>query len=192
MGHTPNPDFVPTTEYTEYSEQKTNGNDVDTDMTDMTVNKTDGTDALKGAQFKLYRTDAKLNLTHVDVKVKELSDDDLTAAGVTKAADTIYYTVDREGTNLIDMTNASTAVVYGLDKDSTYYLEETKAPDGYNLLDEEKEVNLGSETSIDVVNKAGAELPSTGGMGTTMFYIVGSVLVIGAAVVLISKRRMAR
>ena len=43
-----------------------------------------------------------------------------------------------------------------------------------------------------VENKKGAELPTTGGMGTTMFYIVGSVLVIGTAVVLISKRRMAR
>ena len=47
-------------------------------------------------------------------------------------------------------------------------------------------------TPLVVVNKTGAELPSTGGIGTTMFYIVGSVLVIGAAVVLISKRRMAR
>ncbi|MBP3897363.1 MAG: LPXTG cell wall anchor domain-containing protein [Mogibacterium sp.] len=158
----------------------------------MTVNKTDGTNALKGAQFKLYRTDAALELTHVDVKLRALTDAELTAAGVTKAADTVYYTVDPQGTNLIDMTDASSAVVYGLDKDSTYYLEETKAPAGYNLLKEEKEVSLGSTTSIDVVNQAGSVLPSTGGIGTTMFYIVGSVLVIGAAVVLISKRRMAR
>ena len=47
-------------------------------------------------------------------------------------------------------------------------------------------------TPVVVVNKTGAELPSTGGIGTTMFYVVGSVLVIGAAVVLISKRRMTR
>ena len=45
---------------------------------------------------------------------------------------------------------------------------------------------------ITVENNAGSELPSTGGIGTTLFYVVGSVLVIGAAVVLISKRRMAR
>ena len=183
---------VSNTEYSQYSEQKTEGKTVETDLTDMTVNKTDGSKALKGAQFKLYRTDSNLELTHVDVKLRALTDAELTAANVTKAADTVYYTVDPDGTNLIDMTEASSAVVYGLDKDSTYYLEETKAPEGYNLLEEEKEVNLGSTTSIDVVNKAGSVLPSTGGMGTTMFYIVGSVLVIGAAVVLISKRRMAR
>jgi LPXTG-motif cell wall-anchored protein len=46
--------------------------------------------------------------------------------------------------------------------------------------------------AVKIKNQKGAELPSTGGIGTTMFYVVGSVLVIGAAVVLISKRRMAR
>lgn len=156
----------------------------------MTVNKTDGTDALKGAQFKLYRTDEALNLAHVDVMLRALTDDELTAAGVTKADDTVYYTVDPDGTNLIDMTDASSAVVYGLDKDSTYYLEETVAPDGYNRLDEEQEVNLGSKTSIDVVNNAGSVLPSTGGIGTTMFYVIGAILVIGAGVVLVTRRRM--
>jgi LPXTG-motif cell wall-anchored protein len=43
-----------------------------------------------------------------------------------------------------------------------------------------------------IKNTKGTELPSTGGMGTTVFYVVGSALVIGAAVLLISKRRMAR
>jgi len=41
-----------------------------------------------------------------------------------------------------------------------------------------------------VVNLAGTELPSTGGIGTTIFYVVGAILVIGAGVVLITKRRM--
>ena len=41
-----------------------------------------------------------------------------------------------------------------------------------------------------VVNTEGVQLPSTGGIGTTMFHVVGSVLVIGAAVLLISKKRM--
>lgn len=188
---------VSNTEYTEYSEQKTNGKTVDSDLTDMTVNKTDGTSALKGAQFKLYRTDAAVNANHADVKLRQLTDAELTAAGVTKADDTVYYTVDPDGTNLIDMAQKSgdeylysSAVVYGLDKDSTYYLEETKAPEGYNLLDEEQEVNLGSTTSIDVVNEAGSVLPTTGGIGTTIFYVLGSLLVIGCGIVLVSKRRM--
>lgn len=45
-------------------------------------------------------------------------------------------------------------------------------------------------TAVVVVNKAGTELPSTGGMGTTIFYVLGSILVIGAAVLLVTKKRM--
>ena len=44
--------------------------------------------------------------------------------------------------------------------------------------------------SADVVNKSGATLPETGGMGTTVFYVVGSVLVLGAGVLLVTKKRM--
>ena len=44
--------------------------------------------------------------------------------------------------------------------------------------------------TITVENKKGAELPSTGGMGTTIFYVIGTILVIGAGVVLVSRKRM--
>ncbi|MGM9565288.1 isopeptide-forming domain-containing fimbrial protein [Evtepia sp.] len=44
--------------------------------------------------------------------------------------------------------------------------------------------------STDVVNKAGSTLPETGGIGTTIFYVVGGILVIGAGVVLVTKKRM--
>ena len=47
-----------------------------------------------------------------------------------------------------------------------------------------------SINSIKVVNQAGKELPSTGGMGTTLFYAIGAILVLGSAVVLITKKRM--
>ncbi len=189
---------VSNTEYTEYSEQKTEGNTVETDLTDMTINKTDGTNALKGAQFKLYRTDEALELDHVDVKLRQLTDDELEAAGVTKADDTVYYTVDPEGTNLIDMAQKdangeylySSAVVYGLDKDSTYYLRETKAPEGYNILENEETVNLGSQNVINIVNNAGTVLPSTGGIGTTIFHTAGIALVLGAGVLLVAKKRV--
>jgi LPXTG-motif cell wall-anchored protein len=43
---------------------------------------------------------------------------------------------------------------------------------------------------VTVVNKAGTELPSTGGIGTTIFYVVGGLLVIGAAVILIARRKV--
>ena len=43
-----------------------------------------------------------------------------------------------------------------------------------------------------VNNQSGSELPSTGGMGTTIFYVAGSILLIGAAVLLITKKRMGK
>ena len=46
------------------------------------------------------------------------------------------------------------------------------------------------KTAIVVINQAGTELPSTGGMGTTLFYVFGAVLMLGAAVLLVTKRRM--
>ena len=45
-------------------------------------------------------------------------------------------------------------------------------------------------TDVEVENKTGSLLPSTGGMGTTLFYIFGAILVIGSGVVLITKKRM--
>ncbi len=180
-------------EFSQYSEQETNKKTIEVVLEKLKINKTDGTNALKGAQFKLYRTDATSvpAADHTPVPVRVLSNAELTAAGIIKEADTIYYEVEKGGTNYtIDMTDASSAVVYSLDKDSTYYLQETKAPDGYNLLEEEKEVHLNTTTSIDVENNSGSILPSTGGIGTTIFYIVGGALVLGAVVVLIARRRV--
>ncbi len=181
-------------EFSQYSEQETNKNTIKVFLEKLKINKTDGSKALKGAQFELYRTDATCDppaADHTPVPVRVLSNAELTAAGIIKEADTVYYEVEKDGTNFtIDMTNASSAVVYSLDKDSTYYLRETKAPDGYNLLENEIEVHLNTTTSINVVNNSGSILPSTGGIGTTIFYIVGGALVLGAVVVLIARRRV--
>ncbi len=181
-------------EFSQYSEQETNKKTIEVVLEKLKINKTDGTNALKGAQFELYRTDATCDppaADHTPVPVRVLSNPELTAAGIIKEADTVYYEVEKDGTNFtIDMTNASSAVVYSLDKDSTYYLQETKAPDGYNLLEKEIEVHLNETNSINVVNNSGSILPSTGGIGTTIFYIVGGALVLGAVVVLIARRRV--
>ena len=180
-------------EFSQYSKQETNKKTIEVVLEKLKNNKTDGTNALKGAQFKLYRTDATSvpAADHTPVPVRVLSNAELTAAGIIKEADTIYYEVEKDGTNYtIDMTDASSAVVYSLDKDSTYYLQETKAPDGYNLLENEIEVHLNETNSINVVNNSGSILPSTGGIGTTIFYIVGGALVLGAVVVLIARRRV--
>ena len=85
--------------------------------------------------------------------------------------------------------------------DGAYYLEETAAPAGYNLLDAPVSVTVnGANTATaglsaltvtkDIANNTGAILPSTGGIGTTIFYVLGAVLVIGAGVLLVTRRRM--
>lgn len=93
--------------------------------------------------------------------------------------------------------------IKGLDAD-TYYLTETAAPAGYNklagpvtiVIGENGVVNGTTEApqgvnEVKILNQTGAELPSTGGIGTTIFYVAGGVLVIGAAALLIAKRKKA-
>lgn len=90
----------------------------------------------------------------------------------------------------------------GLDAD-TYYLREIEALPGYNILSGDKEFTIigattpaGSDTptysliTVKVENKSGTELPSTGGMGTTLFYVIGGTLVLAAVVLLVTKKRM--
>ncbi len=92
--------------------------------------------------------------------------------------------------------------IQGLDAD-TYYLTETAAPAGYNklagavtiVIGENGVVNGTTEApqgvdEVKVLNQSGTELPSTGGMGTTLFYVLGSVLVLGAVVLLVTRKRM--
>ena len=81
----------------------------------------------------------------------------------------------------------------GLDVDKTYKLEELEAPDGYNKLTDKVTVTA-SGSPLDfadqnIQNLSGTELPSTGGMGTKLFYIIGAILVAGAAVILVARRR---
>lgn len=95
-------------------------------------------------------------------------------------------------------TNASGEAEFKGLVNGTYSLKETKAPEGYNMLTSEVSVQVNGsekdETSLTVTssveNHTGALLPSTGGIGTTIFYVLGGILVLGAAVVLVTKRRV--
>ena len=121
---------------------------------------------------------AKFTVTKKDGNNQPLAD----AGFVIKNADNKYYKLDNGVVTWVDTIDAADEHKSGYNKaaDSTF----TVAEHDYTAT------NL--EQTTEVINNSGSELPSTGGIGTTMFYIVGSVLVIGAAVVLISKRRMAR
>ena len=132
-----------------------------------------------------------------------------------KVDDTTYrLALPTETEGVVDtITTGETGalVINGL-ADGTYYLTETKAPRGYNLLREPVNVTIGhkdangklTETSfvadqtetdtsgvVKVENNAGAELPSTGGIGTTAFYVLGSAMALGAVILLVTKKRMA-
>ena len=82
----------------------------------------------------------------------------------------------------------------------TYYLTEIQQPAGYNklsgpvtvVIDENGKVRVGESEAnpVKVENKTGTVLPSTGGTGTTMIYLIGGALVLGSGVVLATKRRV--
>lgn len=142
---------------------------------------------LNGAAFKLYNKKEGGN----EIKLIQQADGSYhPLVGQETAADRI------------DMTQTAKVRINGLDN-GTYYLEEVQAPAGYNKVKERIEVKIESANldatvndtdytsgGIEVVNRTGAELPSTGGMGTTMFYVLGAVLVLGAAIALVAKRRV--
>lgn len=149
------------------------------------VVKTDASkNVITGAQFKLYDAATGGN----EIKVVKLADGSYRVALSTETGVVI---------------EAGEANIDGLGN-GTYYLEEVKQPDGYNKLNERKAVTVNgadnlatvesdvySTGGVQVINQAGSLLPETGGMGTTILYVVGAILVIGAGVLLVSKKRMA-
>lgn len=139
----------------------------------LTLEKVNANDVvLAGAEFKLY--DAETGGNEIPV---------------VKNADGSYRVAEAGETGV--PIQAGTAVIKGLKGNTSYWLEEIKAPAGYNVLTTRKKVTFGlADTSVKVVNQAGAELPATGSLGTTIFYGLGSVLVMISLIVLVSKRRM--
>ncbi len=119
--------------------------------------------------------------------------------GATDGKYRVAKTGDATTTNKVITLDTGKFTIQGLDAD-TYYLTETKQPAGYNKLSapvkitiaEDGKITVGGTTvtRVDVENKSGSLLPSTGGRGTTLFYILGAILVVGSGVVLITKKRM--
>ena len=129
--------------------------------------------------------------------------EDGVAFNVTKTADGYYIpAVGLDGATNEVVTDADGLIkIRGLDEDKTYTLTETDTLPGYNMLEEDVTLTLTEDKDTafadmtadeyqPVVNQSGTVLPSTGGIGTTLFYVVGTMLVLGAGIVLITKRRM--
>lgn len=111
----------------------------------------------------------------------------------------VAKTGDTNTVTTVTTTDSGKFTIKGLDAD-TYYLTETQQPTGYNklsapitvVIDENGDITVGGEatTEVEVENKTGSILPSTGGSGTTLIYILGAVLVLGSGVALITRKRM--
>lgn len=145
---------------------------------------------LPGAKFVLYKKAPTETDQNAIQYYKKWADTDTTKAvtWVDSITDATEVTTNDNGA----------ASFEGL-ADGTYYLVETKAPAGYNQLTAPVAVPVNggtTETALtvtaNVANQAGTLLPSTGGMGTTIFYVLGAVLVLGAGVLLVTKKRMSQ
>lgn len=86
-------------------------------------------------------------------------------------------------------TTTSTSITKYIDANGNVYdTEPTTSIDTKTVTISNSDIVIGS--AAVVMNKAGQELPETGGIGTTIFYVIGSVLVLGAGIVMITRRRM--
>lgn len=173
------------------TEVTTNTKTFKMDVFKYTENRTDKTkkDGLADAVFTLK----KGGETNTINFVKETSDEN----------NGDIYRVANTGDANIKTNKSGKFTIQGLGA-GTYYLTETKQPAGYNKLstpvtvvidkDGKVKVKNGDDydevNRVDVENKTGTVLPSTGGMGTTMIYLIGGALVLGSGVVLATKRRV--
>lgn len=168
---------------------------------------------LGGATFKLCKDDAGTQVMYFDAPTAS-------QPAAEAAVNPPVYRYNASGAVseiTTDATYNGEFVLAGLDS-GTYYLFETAAPAGYNLLNGPVTITISSTDSsatgtasveptvtvsfnegdtvavaqgvVIIENASGTPLPMTGGIGTTFFYIVGAVLVLGAAVILVVRRRM--
>lgn len=180
----------------------------------MNVQKVDGANAdkeLAGAKFVLSKN-GEVGLGAIDENGTPAETGNLIKL-VYDSTDSTYRVATANDATTTYVMTAGNITIKGLDDAEDYYLYETKAPAGYNRLTEPVKFRINATyTSADscsdvltkvgdaaeaatglkvrVENNAGTTLPSTGGMGTTVFYVVGGGLMAVAVVLLVTKKRM--
>lgn len=180
----------------------------------MNVQKIDGADKekeLKDAKFVLSKNGA-VDLGTIDENGTPTKTENLIKL-VYDSENSTYRVATASDKNITYVMTAGNITIKGLDDAVDYYLYETKAPAGYNRLTEPVKFKINAtydETGdsctavstkvgdkaavtglkVSVENNAGTTLPSTGGMGTTVFYVVGGGLMAVAVVLLVTKKRM--
>ena len=154
------------------------------------IEKLDGADnttALVGVRFALKEAGNAFNVTPV-----------YNNAGDAESG--VAYYIPGGSSNEVVTGEGGIIKIRGLDEDKTYTLTETYTLPGYNMLTSDVTLVLHEDkgtafadannaTWTDVINNKGTTLPSTGGIGTTIFYILGGLLVVGAAVILVARRK---
>ncbi len=168
--------------------------------------------ALKGAEFAVSLGDTEIYAKATDTAgvyeysasadgaVKQFQTDDngiLIIKGLAAGDYSVKEVVAPEGYNLL---KDAISVKADIQETSNYTTTITTYKDAEgNVTSTQVENGTSEETTVSenvvplvVVNRAGTELPSTGGMGTTLFYALGGVLVTGAAILLVVKKRMER
>ena len=179
----------------------------------MNVQKIDGAnhEELKDAKFVLSKS-GTVNLGTISEDGTPAETGNLIKLVYDSTKNT-YRVATASDENTTYVMTAGNITIKGLDDAEDYYLYETKAPAGYNRLTEPVKFRINATYTradsrpdvltkvgdaaeaatglkVSVENNAGTTLPSTGGMGTTVFYVVGGGLMAVAVVLLVTKKRM--
>lgn len=153
------------------------------------INKVDGEDQpLTGAEFTLKKYNKKTNEWEAITVVKNGEGTTFTFSGLDDGDYRLTETKTPAGYNTIDPIEFTITAEHEV-------LSDNPALTSLSGNATDDKITFGSDVtegslSANVVNKAGSTLPETGGMGTTIFYVLGAILVLGAAIMLIAKKRM--
>lgn len=159
------------------------------------VDKNDNEQKLSGAMFVIKNTEGKY------YQAKDIDGNILTEVSTTENVYLVTWVDTEEEASKLVTGDLGTITFKGVEN-GVYYLVEIKAPDGYNKLTGPVEVKVGyndEETNLleyavshteTVENSTGKELPQTGGIGTKLFIIIGSLLVVASTAILIVNKRM--